>query len=196
MRFGHNFWLGVLLTKDQRVWTAFCKIFSGTPHLTIFGTLKYVPKYGKIRQIRYLGCIFGHIWSLHVLHPCVTNTSEKLFAVGRCVTGPSPSMEWRRKCSPCDEGVEKYEGYNRKDNVEDGGQPEHVDIQVPAGFPYCHCHEWSFDTKHNRIKDCSCEDVKCSLYQLFVRISRASSWIFCSTFGQLAQPGWLLFLNI
>ena len=28
---------GVLLTQGQRVWTAFCKIFSGTPHLTIFG---------------------------------------------------------------------------------------------------------------------------------------------------------------
>ena len=31
--------------------TVFCKIFSGTPHLTIFGALKYA-KYGK-------KCIFG-----------------------------------------------------------------------------------------------------------------------------------------
>ena len=26
-------------------WTAFCKIFSEIPHLTIFGMLKYVAKY-------------------------------------------------------------------------------------------------------------------------------------------------------
>ena len=51
MRFGHNFWLGVILTTHG-VWTAFCKIFSGTPHLTIFGALNYEPKYG---QVRYLG---------------------------------------------------------------------------------------------------------------------------------------------
>ena len=31
----------VLLTKEQRVWTTFCKIFSGTPHLTVFGAPKY-----------------------------------------------------------------------------------------------------------------------------------------------------------
>ena len=38
-------WMGVLLTRDQRVWTAFCKIFSELPYLTIFGMLKYAPKY-------------------------------------------------------------------------------------------------------------------------------------------------------
>ena len=60
---------------------------------------------------------------------CVTNSSKKLFALGGCVTGHgAPSMEGRRKCSPGYESVEKYEGYNRKDNVEDGGQPEHVNI--------------------------------------------------------------------
>ena len=31
-------------------------------------------------------------------------------------------------CSPCYESVEEYEGYDWKDNVEDGGQPEHVNI--------------------------------------------------------------------
>ena len=38
--------------QGQRVWTAFCKIFPGTPYLTIFGALKYAP------QIPYLA-IFG-----------------------------------------------------------------------------------------------------------------------------------------
>ena len=38
-----------------------CKIFSWTLHLTIFGMLKYVPKYGQMRQIQYLGCILGHV---------------------------------------------------------------------------------------------------------------------------------------
>jgi len=28
MIFGYNFWMGVLLTQDQRIWTAFCMIFS------------------------------------------------------------------------------------------------------------------------------------------------------------------------
>ena len=39
-----------VLTNGQRFWTAFCKIFSGTPHLTIFGAPKYVylAKYGQI----------------------------------------------------------------------------------------------------------------------------------------------------
>ena len=41
-----------LLTEEQRLWAAFCKIFSGTRHLTRFGALKYVPKYDQI-------CIFG-----------------------------------------------------------------------------------------------------------------------------------------
>ena len=51
---------GVLLTQGQRVWTAFCKIFSGIPHLTIFGSPKYA------RQMPYLaiiGCIW-HIWRI------------------------------------------------------------------------------------------------------------------------------------
>ena len=34
-------WRVLLTYKDQHVWTAFCKIFSGTPHLTIFGAPKY-----------------------------------------------------------------------------------------------------------------------------------------------------------
>ena len=58
MRFGHKFWLGVLLTQGQRVWTAFFLIFSGIPHLTIFGTPKYRP------VVLYLAClsVFGHIF--------------------------------------------------------------------------------------------------------------------------------------
>ena len=45
---------GVLLTQGQRVWTAFCKIFSGIPHLTIFSTLKYAA------QILYLA-VFARV---------------------------------------------------------------------------------------------------------------------------------------
>ena len=51
MRFGHNIWLEGPIDLDQRVSTAFCKIFSGTPHSTIFGALKYAhkcaPEYAK-----------------------------------------------------------------------------------------------------------------------------------------------------
>ena len=54
MSFGHQFWLGGLSTQGQRVWTAFRKIFSGTPHLTIFVVSKYAP------QIPYLA-VFGHV---------------------------------------------------------------------------------------------------------------------------------------
>ena len=51
-RFGCNFWLeGPILTYDQRDWTAFSKIFSGTPHLTICGHIWHI-------------CIFGHIWHI------------------------------------------------------------------------------------------------------------------------------------
>ena len=42
---------GVLMTRGQCVWTAFCKIFSGTPHLTILRAPKYAPKYVKYGQI-------------------------------------------------------------------------------------------------------------------------------------------------
>ena len=38
----------VLLTQGQYVWTAFCKIYSGTPHLTIFCAPKYTPKYAYL----------------------------------------------------------------------------------------------------------------------------------------------------
>ena len=58
MRFGHSFWLGFLLTQGQRGWTAFCKIFSGIPHLTIFGALKYPP---VILYLAYLA-VFGHVF--------------------------------------------------------------------------------------------------------------------------------------
>ena len=44
-----------LLPEDQRVWTAFCKIFSGIPHSTILSVLKYAP------QIWYLA-IFGRVF--------------------------------------------------------------------------------------------------------------------------------------
>ena len=46
-----TFDLRVLSTKDQRVWTAFCKIFSRTPHLTIFGAPKYAPWYAYLTFI-------------------------------------------------------------------------------------------------------------------------------------------------
>ena len=45
---------GVVLTQGQRVWTAFCKIFSGIPHLTIFGSPKYA---GQIPYLAVFGCI-------------------------------------------------------------------------------------------------------------------------------------------
>ena len=54
MRFGHNFWLGGPIDL-RSTGTAFWKIFSEIPHSTIFGTLKYAPKYAKYGQI----CIFG-----------------------------------------------------------------------------------------------------------------------------------------
>ena len=43
---------GVILTKGQRVWAAFCMNFSGIPHSTIFGPPQYA------RQIPFLA-IFG-----------------------------------------------------------------------------------------------------------------------------------------
>ena len=66
----------VLLTQGQRVWTAFCKIFPGTPHLTIFGALIYAAKYAEyaqICQICCLGRIFGGLLvdSEHALLLCV-----------------------------------------------------------------------------------------------------------------------------
>ena len=72
---------GVLLTQGQRVWTAFCKILSGTPHLTIFGALKYAPKYskyGKIYKICLLCASIGR-WKMQVCvifgHQGLPNTS-------------------------------------------------------------------------------------------------------------------------
>ena len=59
MRFGHNIWLEGPIDLDQRVSTVFCKIFSGTPHSTIFGARKYSPKYAKYGQICIFGTYFG-----------------------------------------------------------------------------------------------------------------------------------------
>ena len=77
-------------------------------------------------------------------YPCSASAwltlDKELFVGRRCVTQASPKLERRRKYSPCYESVEEYKGYNRKDDVEDGGQPEHVDVQVPVSFPYC-CYE-------------------------------------------------------
>ena len=57
---------GVLLTQGQCVWTVFCKIYSGTPHLTILGMLKYVPKYGQIRP-NTPNTVFGvRIWARQI----------------------------------------------------------------------------------------------------------------------------------
>ena len=49
---------GVLLTQGQRVLTAFCKIFSGIPHLTIFGTPKCVPQILCLANL----AVFGHVF--------------------------------------------------------------------------------------------------------------------------------------
>ena len=46
------------MTQGQRGWTAFCKTFSGIPHLTIFGALKYPP---VILYLAYLA-VFGHVF--------------------------------------------------------------------------------------------------------------------------------------
>ena len=35
---------------------------------------------------------------------------------------------------PCDEGVEEDESNDWKDYVEDGGEPQHVDVQVPESI--------------------------------------------------------------
>ena len=72
MRFGHNIWLEGPIDLDQRVSTAFCKIFSGTPHLTIFGALKYAPKYAKYGQknlsLPNLHLIWSFVrWPVHVV---------------------------------------------------------------------------------------------------------------------------------
>ena len=46
--FGHNFWMeGPIDLRPTHLNCIFCKIFLGTPHLTIFGSPKYVPKYTK-----------------------------------------------------------------------------------------------------------------------------------------------------
>ena len=58
IKFGHNFWLeGPFDTRSTRlIWTAFCKIFSGTPHLTIFGAPKYAPKYAYLAYLAIFKC--------------------------------------------------------------------------------------------------------------------------------------------
>ena len=55
MKFGHNFWLGGPIDQNQRDWTAFRKIFSGIPHLTIFSALKYAPQLLYLVYLAYLG---------------------------------------------------------------------------------------------------------------------------------------------
>ena len=35
---------------------------------------------------------------------------------------------------PCDEGVEEDERDDWKDYVEDGGEPQHVDVEVPESI--------------------------------------------------------------
>ena len=51
---------GVILTKGQRVWAAFCMNFSGIPHSTIFG----LPQYA--RQIPFLAIFGVHIWVRYI----------------------------------------------------------------------------------------------------------------------------------
>ena len=87
---------GVLLTQGQSAWTAFCKIFSETPHLTIFGAPKYVPKYakyGQICQICIFGCIFGRaIWSSGV--SLKRSCKMQFRRVGLRSIGPSSQKLW------------------------------------------------------------------------------------------------------
>ena len=63
MSFGHLFWLGGLSTQGQRVWTAFRKIFSGTPHLTIFVVSKYAPQIPYLAVFGHVIGVFGRIWA-------------------------------------------------------------------------------------------------------------------------------------
>ena len=44
----------VLLTQGQCVWTAFCMIFSGIPHWTIFGLPKYACLTSYLAYIRHV----------------------------------------------------------------------------------------------------------------------------------------------
>ena len=59
-----DFFLATCL--EQRVWTTFCKICSGTPHLTIFGEPRYayLAKYGQFRCIvlRSIGPYSQKLW--------------------------------------------------------------------------------------------------------------------------------------
>ena len=76
----------VLLTLDQRVWTAFCKIFSGICHLIISGAPKCSPKYAKYAYLgAYLGARNMVKWGVpakilqKVVHRSIGPSSQKLW---------------------------------------------------------------------------------------------------------------------
>ena len=59
---------GVVLTQGQRVWTAFCKIFSGIPHSPIFSAPKYACQIRHICQIQPNTARCG-IWHTYLGEP-------------------------------------------------------------------------------------------------------------------------------
>ena len=61
----------VILTKGQQcVWTALCLVFSGIPHLSIFGALTYMSAHICAQiQANTLNRIFAHIWACYVQAP-------------------------------------------------------------------------------------------------------------------------------
>ena len=58
-KFNLLIWLGVLLTQGQHVWAAFCMIFSGVQHSTIF----CLPKYARQIRPNTTNTVFG----VHIL---------------------------------------------------------------------------------------------------------------------------------
>ena len=95
IKFGHNFWLeGPFDTRSTHlIWTVFCKIFSGTPHLTIFGSLKYVPKYAEYAKYAFL----AHIWVRQIWSSGVSlkRSCKMLFRrIGLRSIGPSSQKLW------------------------------------------------------------------------------------------------------
>ena len=60
MRFVRYFCLGgPIHTSSKHLNCIFERSFQEYPQLTIFGVLKYAPKYGQICQMCIIGCVFG-----------------------------------------------------------------------------------------------------------------------------------------
>ena len=62
-KFNLLIWLGVLLTQGQHVWAAFCMIFSGVPHSTIFGLPKYARQILCLSYLAVFDVFSAHIWA-------------------------------------------------------------------------------------------------------------------------------------